>query len=166
MEDFYLRYSGRIVTLFMILTCGPVFLFDSVSNEAVLWTYKYLTIPILLAIFYMYFYKFPIYKEDSGKIEGPIVTLISAFALPFFIGGFIFGINCLGPSENVRLEGNITKMKVNNSRFGPGYLINFEEKKSGETLSVYVPRKEYHLYQIRGYYSQSWKVGMFGFLYK
>ncbi len=166
MENFYFKYGERVFTVFLILTVIPALYFETESNRPYITTFKYVSVPVLIASFYIYMYKIPNIKKDSGKVKGPLFTALYALMISILSGGLVVGVNGLGPSEEYRLEGYVSELKYLNSKSGPRYMVKIEKKGSTESINFDVSKQEYGMYRVGSFYSRIWRVGMLGFLYK
>ena len=166
MEQLLRKYGGYLFLAYALGSLVPLLAYDTESNAPFVWAFKYLSVVITGLCFYAFIFKMPSYQLRVGAIRGSLFTLMVSALLVLMSGGYVILANALGPSQReILIQGRISSLSVSSGRRSKSYQVSIAEA-NGRHITFEITRTEYDQLAIGQPYSQYWKVGSLGILYK
>ena len=168
LEYFLKKHGDKSFGLFMVISIVPLMMYETVLNSSFVWAFKYLSVPIVIICFYVYFKRIPNLRRESGELKGITLTTVVAAMLLLMSGGFVLGFNnFIGPQSDFQLSGSVVKLDTYEStKAGTSYYVFIKTIDTGKTLKLDVSKKNYTALKVGDFYSEPWKKGSLGLLYK
>ena len=139
--------------------------YDVEANKAHVLAFFYLGIPIVGIFFYLFLFKLPTFRSRVGTVSGSIYTLGFSLILVVIGTGYVVLLNAWGRGQRgIQVHGKVVELAVSAGRH-EGYYVTVVAE-SGRKTELEIHRKEYVQRAEGQIYSQSWKVGALGLLYK
>ncbi|MEP2652382.1 MAG: hypothetical protein ABJH06_10355 [Paraglaciecola sp.] len=167
MERIVRKYGDNLFFVYMIVGIIPVLIYETEFNTPFHLAFKYLSIPILSVCLYVYFFKIPNWKRNTGKIKGLCWTLMIAAMLILLSGGYILGVNSLiGTQTPTEVNGEIVKLEKNtSSKGGTSYIVSIKDN-SNKLTKLLVSKDDFIGLKKGQLYQDTWFTGSLGLLYK
>jgi hypothetical protein len=175
MEDFLKKYSILIVIVCCVGSLIPRFLFSIESNIHLVFTFTYLSLPITLICFYLYFYKLPTFRKKMGKLKGIISIIFISFILSLMSANYIYLVNAyIGNQKEFLIEGEVVKLDSGTLRLGAfsallyfsKYHVYVKDLKSNKVRKLEVSKEHFMSLNKNQLYSETWKKGSLDLVYK
>lgn len=166
LEEFFEKRGDVLFGGYALLGGVAFCAFRTLDNANLAFAFKYLSAPILLLGYYVYFFKMSKFRAKEGPIKGPLLTLCCSLLLITVSAGYVSVANAFGPGQrNITIQGRITELKTLQHRRGKTHNVVLEGK-SGKSMTLKVPLAEYNTLAVGQQYSARWKIGSLGMLYR
>jgi len=166
LEKFLEKRGDVLLVGYILLGAVALGIFRTLHDENLAFAFKYLSIPILLLSFYVYFFKMSRFRAKEGPIKGPLYTLGCVLLLITISAGYVSVVNAFGPGQrDITIQGRIAELKTEQHRRGKTYNVVLAGK-GDRTLTLKVPLAEYNSLAVGQHYSARWKIGSLGMLYR
>lgn len=159
------QWGGRLLLGYVLIGLVPMFIYETELDASFILAIKYLSAPIVILSGYIYLFKMPSYRSETSRVVGIFVTLTLAALLTLMSGSYLLIINAFGPSQSeLTVQGNVTK-KETSGRNSTRYKVTVTEM-SGRQITLDISLREYDQLVMGQTYSQTWKRGSLGLLYR
>jgi hypothetical protein len=168
MEAFLTKYGSWFFITFMVLGVIPILRYDTILNEPFIFAFDYLTIPVLLIAYFLYFTKFPKYRKLAGDFKGCLWVFMLCCLFILMSQGYVMYVNAtFGTQLNTKLEGEIVELDIYSStKGGTSYYVYIDNPVRGEILQLDVSKRHFNKLKEGQQYSETWKIGSLGILYR
>lgn len=166
--EFYLKKHGAwLLIVVALVAIVPNSLYDTVLNAPYRWAFKYLTLPIFGAAFYVYFCQLPEFRRKTSEFKGVVWTIMIAGLLLLFSGGYVLFFNALvGPQEEVYLSGKVVKLDTYTSSKGSkSYYVYVSFPDTNEPVKFDVSKSHFTSFKVGADFKEIWVRGSLGILY-
>lgn len=165
--DKFLQKRGETLLVIYILLGGVLLcIFRTLHSANFAFAFKYLSAPILVLSFYIYFFKMKKVRAKEGPITGPLLTLFFTFILIAVSAGYVSAVNAFGPGQrDIIFHGKVTELKTMEHRRGMSYHVVLTNER-GRSIELPLTRAEYETLAVGQRYATRWRLGSLGMLYK
>ena len=167
--EFYLKkYGDWLFIIFAVVAIVPNYLYDTVLNAPYIWAFKYLSIPITVITFYIYFNKLPKFRREAGKFKGVAWTSLVAALLILMSGGYVLAFNAqIGSQEAVQLSGKVVELDTYKStKGGMSYYVYVSFPNSEEPTKFDVSKSHFNTFEVGAEFQEVWFLGSLDILYR
>lgn len=172
--DKFVKSTGFLIFIFAYIMIDQNIQsdFSNIEKQPLLWSIKFLSLPILLfgCVLYVFFLKET--RLRNGDLKVFIISVLISAVFVIFSSGYILLVNkSLGNPSNIVLRGVVVSKKTDCRSFGKGcklvehYLTIFDETSKSITR-LNVPKNEFSKYQVESLYYETWNKGYLGIVYK
>ncbi|AIY67078.1 hypothetical protein [Pseudoalteromonas piratica] len=168
MEAFLTKYGSWFFITFMVLGVIPILQYDTILNEPFFFAFDYLTIPVLIVSYFLYFTTFPKYRKQAGDIKGCLWVFMLCCLFILMSQGYVMYVNAtFGTQLDTKLEGKIVELDTYTSnKGGTSYYVYIDNTATGEILKLDVSKRHFDKLKVGNNYSEIWKTGSLDILYR
>jgi len=167
LEEVIRRHGENLFLIFTLGALAPLFFYETEFNKPFIFSFKYLSAPVLGVFFYISLTKMPAWNQEIGRVKALAWTFLCAAIFVLLSGGYVIAINALfGPQKNLIIEGVVSDLTVTRGSRGKSYHIAVEDSETHEIKKLVTTKREIELFRVGDHYAVTWKVGSLGILYK
>jgi hypothetical protein len=168
MEASLTKYGTWLFAAFIILGLFTVLGYDTIQNEPFVFAFNYLTIPVLVIAYTLYFKMFPKYRKLAGDFKGCVWVFFVCSIFILMSQGYLMYINAaFGTQLNTKLEGEIVELNTHSrTKGGTSYYVFINNTATGEVVKLNVSKRHFEGLKEGQYYSETWNTGSLGIRYR
>lgn len=164
-ERILTKYSEFLLLLFLVSAGVPMFMFETEFNEPFIISIKYLTAPLIIIIFFVSYFLMPNWQREAGRAKAFALTFMASILFPLFSMGHVIGVNAwLGHQSKVNISGFIVDREKSSGSKTTSYYLTITNDDLEKKLSV--SSETYAKYIGSDFYSEDWRRGSLGLIYK
>jgi hypothetical protein len=162
------KHGENFFFAYIIIAVVPLFIYEIEVDAPFIFAFNNLSVPILALAFYIYLAMMPEWRQKAGKVKGIGFTLMFAGLFIIMSGGYVILFNALvGTQQEQKIEGKVVKLDTSSSSESKtSYHVSVKNGITGRVIELTIPESTYSHLEVGHLYSQMWKVGSLGLLYK
>ena len=165
LESIVTRFGEKLFLAFMLIAIIPIYIFEVAFNEPYIFAFKYLTIPIFIVVYYIFWFKMPLWRSRNSILKGVFFSFLFASLAVLMSGGYVIGFNAwAGSQESIEISGAVTNLGISKGKNSTSYVVTLNdqglERKLEVNYTVYADLK------IGEVYTDHWHKGSLGLIYR
>lgn len=165
-EKFLIKHGTHIFLAYMLIALVPIIMFQIELDKPFILGFKYLSLPVTLIVFSIYWFALPNWKKENNLFLGLLMSGLISLLIVLMSGSYLMGINAwIGKQRPYEISGKIIELEARDGSKYNSYFVTLENK-DGSIKKLDVSENLYSNLTVGDNYTDVWKLGSLGLIYK